>query len=329
MALFRFRKLRGFTLIELLVVIAIIAVLIGLLVPAVQKVREAAMRIACGNNLKNLGLGLHDYHDTYLMFPSDHIGGRADGDWASTTPIITPSAPPPNVPYTIAILPYIEQGNQYPACLGDVWGTTPGWMALAGSPNTRFTQPIKIYICPGRRTTSQGAHIDYGYGMEPYFDNCGTGVNSNNVGNTSSGNPWGDVHSIMGFDNNGTQTSLTMITDADGTANTAFLGHKFVAPQNYGQLDDSGWDLYWAQNRDSNQWQRNPFYFYQDTNSLVNAVVNGGQCSFMAGPHPNVSPTLFADGSVRNVSYNQTTDVYGALWSWDDGVALGGSATGN
>jgi prepilin-type processing-associated H-X9-DG protein len=49
----------------------------------------------------------------------------------------------------------------------------------------------------------------------------------------------------------------------------------------------------------------------------------------MGGPHPNVCPTLFADGSVRNISYNQTTDVYGALWAWDDGISLGGSAIGN
>jgi prepilin-type processing-associated H-X9-DG protein len=120
-----------------------------------------------------------------------------------------------------------------------------------------------------------------------------------------------------------------MITDADGTANTLFLSHKFCAPQNYGRVDDSGWDLWWAQNVDSNQWSREPFYFYQDTNALINVVVNSGLCAFMASPHPNVSPSLFADGSVRNISYNQTTDIYGALWAWDDGVAVGGSATGN
>ena len=320
MALFRFRKLRGFTLIELLVVIAIIAVLIGLLVPAVQKVREAAMRIACSNNLKNLGLGLHDYHDTYQMFPLDTPGGPANGTtWGGSGSV--PSAGPPFVGYPVAILPYIEQGNQYPACQGDMWGSTPNWT------NAGFIKPVKIFICPARRTTASGAHIDYGYGWHPYNNPCGNGIDAGAAGNTSTGVPWNDVHSIMG--QNPTQTSLTEITDNDGTANTAFLSHKFIAPSNYGQVNDSGWDLWWAQNVDNNQWHRAPFYFYQDTNNLINVIVNTGMCTYMASPHPNVSPTLFADGSVRGISYGLTTDIYGALWAWDDGVALGGSAVGN
>src|SRR5205809_6236869 len=92
---------RGFTLIELLVVIAIIAILIGLLVPAVQKVRDAAARSQCQNNLKQIATALHNYHDANKKFP---YGGVTNGPCCGTQS-------GPN--WAVFLLPYIEQGNLY------------------------------------------------------------------------------------------------------------------------------------------------------------------------------------------------------------------------
>src|SRR3954471_16556688 len=111
LALSRATPRRGFTLIELLVVIAIIAVLIGLLLPAAQKVREAAARIQCSNNLKQLGLAAHQYHDLNDHFPPG-VGYYPPASGAFGT-------------YFFHLLPYLDQDNLYRTALGSVPFPTP------------------------------------------------------------------------------------------------------------------------------------------------------------------------------------------------------------
>jgi prepilin-type N-terminal cleavage/methylation domain-containing protein/prepilin-type processing-associated H-X9-DG protein len=145
------RRASGFTLIELLVVIAIIGILIALLLPAVQKIREAAARMQCSNNLKQLALACHNYHDAEGRFPVNSLITDQQNNWVS-----------PNWSWLARILPYIEQGNMYQEAGIPTQRLDGG--APIKNPPTNPTQivvatQVKTFLCPSD-DSSQGPRTD-------------------------------------------------------------------------------------------------------------------------------------------------------------------------
>jgi prepilin-type N-terminal cleavage/methylation domain-containing protein len=156
------RSRKGFTLIELLVVIAIIAILIALLLPAVQQAIEAARRTQCKNNLKQIGLAMHNYHDTFLVFPI----GTMDGINANLHQRgIQRNAPDRGLCFYHMLLPYVEQTALYEAIMAKTYPSVPGTRVRLSSQVPERDYVVSTWMCPSDpvspKTVNQGFHINY------------------------------------------------------------------------------------------------------------------------------------------------------------------------
>lgn len=255
----------AFTLIELLVVLAIIGTLIGLMLPAVQKVRESAARIECSNNLKQLGTACHNFHGVFGCFPSDN---------AATLP----PYPYPNTCWMLQTLPFFEQQTAVQAVSGgkssggnDPGGGAGGSGSLVAVNNGRIR--LKILLCPSRGIRGEGLG-DYNYLQQPYAVHYGA--------------PLG--------------VSLPVISNANGSSNTAAVTHNGCNPQDY-PIGPTTW--YNCDQPASAQ-------------SLPDSEVPVGRMSqFFSSPHPGVNVVLFADGHVQAIEHGWLTANQN-VWNWQN-----------
>ncbi|HEY1381265.1 MAG TPA: DUF1559 domain-containing protein [Gemmataceae bacterium] len=309
---------RAFTLVELLVVMSIIAILIGLLVPAVQRVRESAFKAQCANNLKQIGAAVHNYVTVHNVLPPGGLPNAQNplvGAPASRFPP-PPSNPPPanwnpapasdmaqNWGWLYNILPQLDQQN--------LWAVQ--WTATNANEPVILAAPNPVLVCPSRR----GATVLNGQFLTDYAGNAGLYSTF-----TAPYNPTGSPPSIPAAtglivpqfiptqNGNLAVAPVKPSTVQRGLSNTLLAGEKYVCtafqPNEPNADGVSAYYSFGVAGQNSSQIGYHNVRFgdggpYQDSAGPSNSAVN---LSFPFGsPHGQVMNALFGDGSVRTISY--------------------------
>src|SRR5262245_33000816 len=332
-------KSRGFTLIELLVVIAIIAVLIGLLLPAVQKVREAAARSKCQNNLHQLGLACFRYHDDYFLFPP---GGSSlvPGDIGINRDMGS---------FHVYLLPYMEQNPLY-TLIDTAPGPANQGRIRRAFDNRILPQKLPYGRCPSDNYDPNAPLSNYAASMGPQCVDgpCGAALSPNRIycnGNSFTP-PWGydlsanygdttDPTRVRGMFNRG-NAPITLASVTDGVSNTIFIGEILCAQNgdvlwSIGKNSTNGRPSGWAQTDSGIAIISTiiPINFsktdYVDPggNLCVNPTRNVDNWNISFGfksNHTGGANFLFGDGSVRFVAQSIDHMVYNQLGCRNDNM---------
>jgi prepilin-type N-terminal cleavage/methylation domain-containing protein/prepilin-type processing-associated H-X9-DG protein len=304
----RRRRVSAFTLIELLVVIAIIAVLIGLLLPAVQKVREAANRSSCLNNLKQLGLAAHNYHDSYGVFPPGQLTS------------------PKKHALGAYLLPFIEQTS-----LATPYSFAIHWYEAANQPVV--TTPLKVFSCPSApHADGLVFPVTRNYNVAYPISEAVTDYAAfNNVDQALQDQGYIPKAPPLPPKSNGILVSggKVRIADvADGTSQTLIIGENAGRPRNYitGAIDvtptpPTNYGGGWADWDNPNQMHGNsPDGRTSPGPCAINCSNNGGMYSF----HASGANIAFADGSIRYLQASLSMAVMAALITKDGGEVIPG-----
>lgn len=204
----------AFTLVEMLVVIAIIAVLTGLLLPAVQQVRAATAMSKCKNNLRQIGIALHQYHNVNHMFPAGFVSTRPGVAGSTTWCNSGPSNDAQGPPWTVMVLPYLEQTQMYARI--DLTKIFDG-SDSAAFPNESAIGPMPVYRCPVDERAAQFPRLNSYFGVQG-------GGSKSDCGNTGCETPLARGMYVTGMLFSGSQIKLTNVPD--GTSNVFFVGES-------------------------------------------------------------------------------------------------------